>query len=311
MSATDFRFQFACAPVSWGVQDDPGPGWEQPYEQVLSEIAAAGYTGTELGPYGYFPVDPQVLAPKLDQFRLTLLSSFVPVPLAGAAQSKTVVDHVRTVGALLAALKAPLLVLADRQTPVRQQLAGRVPLDGTQSLRPQQWREAGRMIEEVEKAVSDFGLKLVFHPHAGTYVETPWEVERLFDSLHSSRVGLCLDTGHCIYGGGDPVDEARKYRGLLQYLHLKDINANKLAEARQTKLAFNQAVGIGVFAQIGEGCIGFAEFFREVAAAQYSGWAVVEQDVIYGNAALPPRERMRASLQYLQKMLADQGIANR
>ncbi len=305
MAATDFGLQFACAPVSWGVQDDPGPGWEQPYEKVLSEIAAAGYAGTELGPYGYFPVDPQILAPKLNQFGLTLLSSFVPVPLSRPAQTKDVLEHVRKVGGLLAAFKAPLLVLADCQTPERQQLAGRVPVDGSQSLRPQQWKEAGRMIGEIEKAVTDLGLKLVFHPHAGTYVETPLEVEYLFDSLGSSHTGLCLDTGHCVYGGGDPLDEARKYRELLGYLHIKDIDARKLGEARQKKLTFNQAVEMGVFSQIGEGCICFAEFFREMRAARYSGWVVVEQDVIYDKVALPPCESMHVSLQYLEKTLSE------
>jgi inosose dehydratase len=304
ITAMNFTLQFACAPVSWGVQDDAGPGWEQPYETVLREIADAGYAGTELGPFGYFPVDPRVLAPKLDQYALKLLSSFVPVPLADPAQSKAAIDHVRKVGSLLAALKAPLLVLADCQTPERQRLAGRVPVNGSESLRPGQWKEVGKLVGEVERAAADFGLKLVFHPHAGTYVETPWEVECFFDSLNSSATGLCLDTGHCVYGGGNPLEEARKYRQRLHYLHIKDIDARKLGEARQRKLTFNQAVEAGVFSPIGTGCINFEEFLQEMAATAYSGWAVVEQDVIYGKAALPPRESMRASLQYLRKILA-------
>ncbi|MFZ0968738.1 MAG: hypothetical protein WAN13_10730, partial [Candidatus Acidiferrales bacterium] len=112
------RIQFASAPVSWGVQDDPGPAWEQqPYKQVLKEIAFAGYTGTELGPYGYFPTDSEVLKKTLERFGLTMLSSFVPVPITDPAQVEAVIEQVRKVGALLSALGAKLLVLADRQTP--------------------------------------------------------------------------------------------------------------------------------------------------------------------------------------------------
>src|ERR1700693_2282198 len=95
------RVHFAAAPVSWGVQDDPGPAWGQPYEQILEEIASAGYTGTELGPYGYFPTDPQVLNATLRRLRLTLLSSFVPVPITDPSRTEKVTEHVARVGALL------------------------------------------------------------------------------------------------------------------------------------------------------------------------------------------------------------------
>lgn len=97
------RIHFASAPVSWGVQDDPGPAWEQqPYEQVLQEIVSSGYTGAELGPYGYFPTDPAVLKKTLERFGLTMLSSFVPVPITDPLQVEAVIEQVRKVGALLA-----------------------------------------------------------------------------------------------------------------------------------------------------------------------------------------------------------------
>jgi inosose dehydratase len=304
MPLNESRFQFACAPVSWGVQDDPGPGWEQPYERVLEEIVSAGYTGTELGPYGYFATDPQILGPVLTRRGLALLSSFVPVPLTEASHSAAVIAHVRKVGALLAALKAPLLVLADRQTPERQQLAGRVPADGSKSLGLAQWKQVGKIVEEVEEAAAEYGLGLVFHPHVATYVETPWEVERLFDSLRSTTVGLCLDTGHCLYGGGDPVEEARKYHSLLRYVHIKDIHPAKLADARQKELTFDEAVEAGVFSPAGQGCVRFPDFFNELARQGYVGWMVVEQDVTYGKSVVPPVESMRASLNYLKTVVS-------
>jgi inosose dehydratase len=215
-----------------------------------------------------------------------------------------VLEYVRKVGSLLSALGAKLLVLSDAQTPKRQLLAGRVSVGGGDSLTNEQWKQVGALIAEVERVASEFGLSLVFHPHVATYVETPAEVERLFDSLALTQVGLCLDTGHCVYGGGDPVDEAQKYRALLRYIHIKDINPQVLGEARRKHLNFEQAIGAGVFSPVGDGCIDFEGFFRHLAATQYTGWMVVEQDVIYGKTQLAPVESMRASLNYLKSVVS-------
>ncbi|MGA7091198.1 MAG: TIM barrel protein [Candidatus Acidiferrales bacterium] len=305
------RIRFASAPVSWGVQDDPGPAWKQPYEQILEEIVSAGYTGTELGPYGFFPTDPAVLNKTLQRFGLTMLSSFVPVPITEPSHAEKVIEHVRRVGTLLSALGARLLVLADCQTPQRREIAGRVPVDGSKSLKLAQWKGVGAVIRRVEQSAAEFGLGVVFHPHVATHVETPKEVESLFDVLAGTSVGLCLDTGHCVYGGGDPTDEARKYGSVLQYVHIKDIDARILGEARRQKLNFEQAIGAGVFSRIGSGCIDFDGFFRFLAESGYSGWAIVEQDVIYGKTAISPVESMRASLSYLKTVLSNLSRAHR
>ena len=310
------RFQFACAPVSWGVQDDPGTAWEQPYEHVLDEILSAGYTGTELGPYGFFPTNPAALGESLKRRQMSLLSSFVPVPLADPSRKDAVIEHVRKVGTLLCALGAKLLVLSDCQTPKRQALAGRVPIDGSESLSREQWKQVGTLVGEVERAAAELGLALVFHPHVATYVETPSEVEQLFNALAATQVGLCLDTGHCAYGGGEPTDEARKYGSLLRYVHIKDIDAVVLGEARRKHLTFEQAVGAGVFSGIGDGCIDFDGFFRFLAESGYAGWMIVEQDVIYGQSKVPPVESMRSSLKYLRSVVSSlepikQAAANR
>ncbi len=174
------RFRLASAPVSWGVQDYPDPAWEQPYETILDEMIEGGYEGTELGPYGYFPTDAAVLKPVLQAKRLHMLSSFVPVNLADAAAAAQVISHIRQVGALLAALGAPCIVLADEQSRARESVAGRVPADGSFSLTAEQWHNVAAIAAEAEKVAAGFGLDLVFHPHVGTYVETRQEVERFF-----------------------------------------------------------------------------------------------------------------------------------
>jgi inosose dehydratase len=300
MTESAARFKFASAPDSWGVLDYPGPSWEQSYEKMLDEMVIAGYAGTELGPYGFFPTDPQVLNAKLSERKLKLLGSFVPVTLSDLASAVEMVEHIRKVGGLLAALKAPYLVLADAQSDERDQIAGRVPADGSKGLNAQQWRHVHRLVSEASKVADEFGLELVFHPHVSTYVETPAETERFFDVTSGSAIGLCLDTGHCAYAGGDPSAEAEKFREILKFVHIKDVNESVLQITRQKKLNFEQAIEEHVFTVIGQGAIDFPAFFRTLARNRYSGWMVVEQDVKFDAVIIPPLERISASLEYLR-----------
>src|SRR5580700_1415432 len=120
------RFQFASAPDSWGVLDYPGPSWEQSYEKMLDEMIEAGYAGTELGPYGFFPTDSKILEPQLEKRKLKLLASFVPVKMTDPGASAAVIERIRKVGDLLSALKAPFLVIADDQSKERNAFSGRV-----------------------------------------------------------------------------------------------------------------------------------------------------------------------------------------
>src|SRR5262249_53310507 len=117
------RFNFAAAPDSWGVLDYPGPSWEQSYEKMLDEMVAAGYPGTELGPYGFFPTDASLLKQELGKRKLKLLGSFVPVVLSDPASAAIAVEQIRKVGDLLSTLGAPFLVLADAQSPERNRIS--------------------------------------------------------------------------------------------------------------------------------------------------------------------------------------------
>jgi inosose dehydratase len=305
MTDVKSRFHFACAPDSWGVLDYPGPSWNQSYEKMLDEMVTAGYSGTELGPYGFFPTDPAVLRPQLDKRKLKLLGSFVPVVLSDPASAGIAVEHIRKVGDLLAALKAPFLVLADAQSEERNRLSGRVPTDGSAGLTTAQWKNVGRVVEEAAKVSAEFGLDLVFHPHVATYVETPEECERFFDVTAHTGIGLCLDTGHCDYGGGDSLTEAAKFAGVLRFLHIKDVDMKVLREARRKKLNFEQAIEEKVFTIIGQGSIDFPGLFRLLEKNNYSGWMVIEQDVKFGATAVPPAESVAASLRYLHGVVAD------
>ena len=309
MSAISERFLFASAPDSWGVLDYPGPSWEQSYEKMLDEMVEAGYTGSELGPYGFFPTDPKILQPQLEKRKLELLASFVPVKMTDPAASQAVMERIRKVGNLLATLKAPFLVIADDQSPERNAFSGRVYDKDCPTLSAEQWKHIGKIVADAEKVANEFGLDLVFHPHVATYVETPEECERFYDATSHTNVGLCLDTGHCVYGYGDSVKEAEKYKSKLRFVHIKDCNTKVLEEARRNKWTFEKAIEHKVFTVIGQGNIDFPAFFRTLVKNGYSGWSVVEQDVTFGATPIPPAQNVAASLKYLRGVVNDLGVA--
>jgi inosose dehydratase len=304
LGMTAQRFKFASAPNSWGVLDYPSPSWEQSYQTILDEMVSAGYTGTELGPYGFLPTDAKVLQPELAQRNLKMLGSFVPVVLSDPASTKIVVERIRVVGGLLAALGAPFLVLADAQSEARDRIAGRVPRDGSQGLNAGQWKQVAKVVAEAANVAEEFGLELVFHPHVSTYVETPEETQQLFDAASASKIGLCLDTGHCAYSGGNPAVEAEKFRDVLKFIHIKDVDAQVMAEVRRSQMNFAQAIAANAFTIIGQGSVDFPAFFAVLEKVGYSGWMVVEQDVTYGATVVPPVESVAASLRYLQEVSA-------
>ena len=168
-----------------------------------------------------------------------------------------------------------------------------------------QWKQVVSVGREAERVAQDFGLDLVFHPHVGTFIETPEETERFFDAVSATNIGLCLDTGHCLYGSGDPIAIAQRYKEILRYIHIKDIDMTVLEAVHRSGLNFDQAIEAGVFSQIGEGRVDFPAFFRTLEMNGYQGWCVVEQDIKFGVSTVSPRASMGASLEYLHNVLKE------
>ena len=290
------------APVSWAVYeaDRPNP----PFAQVLDQIAAAGYAGTELGPYGYLPTEPQSLAHELRSRKLGLGSSFVPLPLEDAGSRGRSVETALRVAQLLATQQVQELILADDEDPARQKIAGRVPADGSASWSDAQWREACATVEAVASALQkELGMRVVLHHHAGTFVETPQEVERFLAGTNPESVGLLLDTGHYVYGGGDPVELVKRHGQRVRYVHLKDARADELQHVRSHPVAMGEAWARGVFCPLGDGVVDFPRVIESLRGAGYSGWLIVEQDVVpdaQGRLNPEPFASAKKSRAYLQ-----------
>jgi inosose dehydratase len=293
------------APVSWAVYEAHLPN--PPFATVLDAIAAAGYEGTELGPYGYLPTDPADLAKELNDRHLTLGSSFVPVALEDEAARDAVIAHALKVSRLLARFGVRELIVADDEDPRRAAHAGRIPKDGSMGWSAAQWKTAIITLETIARRVMDeHGLSVVVHHHAGTFIETSEEIDRLLEGARPELVNLLLDTGHAVYGGGDPVDIATRHGARVKYVHLKDADAAQLAHVRASDISMSEAWKRGVFCALGQGVVDFRGLYATLTRLGYTGWLIVEQDVVpdaSGRLQPDPTESARASRKYLREVL--------
>ena len=293
----------ASAPVSWGIMEHVEYPADYPYSRVLDEIAAAGYSGTELGPYGFLPAQPAGLRGELAKRSLTLCSAFLDIELGNPAAHQASLAEVDRSASLISAAGARLLVLSDRITPARSAVAGR-RFDANQiSWSSAEWQAAAMAIREVIARCKAAGLKVAFHHHAGTHVETPEEIDRLFSLFPADELGLCLDTGHYVYGGGDAVTFLEKQVSRVWCVHLKDVYDAKLAEARRERMNLHTAVRHGIYAPLGKGNIDFSRILAILKDGYYDGWVVVEADVLPGGVgADAPLANAIAGREYLRRL---------
>jgi inosose dehydratase len=298
------RFLVGNAPCSWGTLEFEGTGGEQiRFDRMLDELRDTGYTGTELGDWGYMPTDPPALREELSKRGLVVLGAFVPVALKDPfALSNGIANAVKT-ARLLAAVAtepAPFLVLADNNGTVteRTQRAGRIkPDDG---LNPNEWKTFASGADAVAGAVlAETGLKTVFHHHCAGYIETHDEIARLLDLTDPRKLGLVFDTGHYMYGSGgaDAVTALERFRERIWYIHLKDCHRGIAAQARAEGWNYFEALRHGIFCELGKGAVDFPRLLRRLAEWEYRGYMLVEQDILPGMGS--PKESARRNRDYL------------
>jgi len=293
------------APVSWGIFEVAGLSTDLPYQRVMDEIAAAGYEGTELGPWSYYPTDPVRLRSELQTRALALASAFCPLDLADPRQHEAAAAQALEVADVLQSLGTRELILADPQRPARSRCAGRAGLRDEMS--PAAWQATAAGLNRIGQQLAGRGMTAVFHHHVATFVETGPEIDRLLDSTDPATIGLCLDTGHAVYGGVDPVAVLRRWSDRVRYVHLKDVDPRALAHARSAALDYETGVRSGVFCPLGQGCVDFVGVFAELRRIGYDGWLIVEQDVIAdggAGATVSPLDAARQSRAFLRHLLA-------
>ncbi|HTS29836.1 MAG TPA: TIM barrel protein [Bryobacteraceae bacterium] len=295
------------APCSWGTLEfEEAKGEQIGFSQMLDELAETGYTGTELGDWGYMPIDPGVLRGELERRGLIMLGAFVPVALKNAdehaAGIAVAVKTARLLGAVASAPK-PYLVLADSNgtDPVRTRMAGRItPREG---LSDAEWEQFAAGANRLASAVlEETGLRTVFHHHCAGYVETPEEIDRFLQMTDPRKIGLVFDTGHFAYGAGHArvVEALERFGQRVWYMHFKDCDPAVAAQARANGWDYFTALRHGVFCELGKGCVDFPATLRWLAEHRYEGYVLVEQDVLPGRGA--PKESARRNREYLHSI---------
>ena len=300
------RTRVGNAPCSWGIMGgfvfNPMPT----YRQVLDEIAATGFTGTELGDWGFMPDDPLTLRGDIESRRLAMIGAFTPVRLT---------DSVAHAGSEAAALRAarllralcdepfrssgPFVILAEASTPERIGVAGRA--SAADRLKDDEWRALAAGAERIAVRVRDeTGLPTVFHHHSGTSVETLWETSRFLDMTDADVIGLCYDTGHFAYAGTDALEALRLFRKRVWHVHFKDFRPDVADRARRERLNYNEAVASGLFCGLGSGAIDFPAILDELLAMRYEGWIVVEDEMPPGSCV--PFENAERDRAYLRRL---------
>ena len=287
------------APCSWGVEfaDDPR---NPPWRTVLEQCAAAGYGGIELGPVGYMPEDPALLADALADNQLELIGGVVFRPFHDPDRWDEVMDGaVRTCKAV-AAHGAEHLVLIDSISERRAPTAGR-PNEADQ-MSPEEWAGFVERIGTVARMGSqEYGLTVSLHPHAAGFLDFLPEVERILGEIEPDLLKICLDTGHSVYAGFDPLDFMRRHMERISYIHFKSTDADVRARVVQSRTGFYDACASGLFCHLSDGEVDFRAVRELLTERGYTGWCTVEQDCDPAGDTSPVDDA-RANVEYLKRI---------
>jgi len=262
--------RFGANPIIWSNDDLRELGAEISLETCLAQARQVGFEGMELG--HKFPRDARELAATLERFGLACVSGWYSAQLL-ARDAATELAHLRPHLDLLKAVGSTVLVFADTSGAIHGDL--RRPLHERPQLASRDWREFGRRVTDVAAATAAEGVRLVYHHHMGTVVQSEADIDALMDAT-GPEVGLLLDTGHARFAGADPVGVARRHASRIGHLHAKDVRAEVAERAGRGGWSFLRAVVEGIFTVPGDGCVPFDRVLRELR--DYAGWVVLEAE---------------------------------
>jgi len=263
------------APIGWTNDDMPELGGHIPFEQCISEMAKAGFRGSEVG--NKYPRDTAVLKKALQPLGLEIASAWLSVFFTEDGREAETLKAFDAHAKFLNEMGAKVIVICEcghciqgKPVPI---LGGAKPV-----FTEKQWTMLSSGLEKIGKKANCLGMKIVYHHHMGTGVESRKEIDTLMARTDPSLVYLLFDTGHITFTGGDALSLLKDYIGRIKHVHLKDIRPNVLKEVREKKMSFLDAVRAGVFTVPGDGCIDYKPIVRCLADNKYEGWFVVEAE---------------------------------
>jgi inosose dehydratase len=281
----------AGAPISWGVCEVPGWGHQLSPEQVLPEMREIGLVATEFGPEGFLPADPEAKADKLRGLGLSAVGGFVPAVLHDSTHDP------------LPAIDRELdgFVAAGAGTLILAAVSGLDGYDTHPELDDAAWRQLFDNLNRIVERSRERGVNAVLHPHVGTMIENRVEVDRV---LSGSSVPLCLDTGHLLIGGTDPVELAKAVPDRITHTHLKDVDTAFADRVKAGEITYTDAVRDGMYRPLGVGDIDIAGIIGTLEAHGYRGWYTMEQDTILTGppTGQGPGADVRESVEFLRAL---------
>ena len=285
----------AGAPISWGVIEIPDWGYQMPADRLLREAASVGLEAMEAGPEDFLPLDPAEVRDLLSSHGLGLVGGFVPAVLHE--------PELRQEGFDLVERRAEFFVEAGADTLVLAAIPSTGAFEETVDLDEAAWKELFENLRRVEEICARHGLATVLHPHFGTVVETDEQLRRF---LEDCDTGLCLDTGHLVIGGSDPLEVAEKAADRVRHVHLKDVDSGVARRLGRREIGFKEAAQQNAFRPLGEGDVDVARLLEVLDRSGYGGWYVLEQDIMV--ASEPPEgggpvDDIRKSLHFLETTL--------
>lgn len=292
-TAAPVRQRIAGAPISWGVCEVPGWGHQLTPDVVLAQMHDVGLSATEFGPDGFLPDSPEGKVATLADVGLRAVGQFVPVVLHDPQVDPLPVVE-EAMDALVAA-RAGVVVIAAA--------TGADGYDERPDLDDDQWTTLLGNLDRISDAAAAVGLLATLHPHVGTMVESGEETARV---LAGSRVALCLDTGHLLIGGGDPVAVAAEHPARVGHVHLKDVRLDLAHRVQAGELTYTDAVAQGMYVPLGAGDVDVAAIIGSLEGAGYTGWYVLEQDTVLtadpATTGLDPAADVRASVAHVLRV---------
>lgn len=298
------------APCCWGVDDIANPHLPD-WRLVLDEVAAAGYGGLELGPYGYMPLEVATVAEALQTRGLYIVAGTIFDDLVDPANRDNLLRQTREICALITALPkppqapgqrfaAPYLTVMDWGHDERDYAAGHS--DRAPRLDAAAWAGMVANIRAIATLARDeFGVRAVIHPHAGGYIEFADEITRIAADVPADEAGFCIDTGHSLYSGMDPLAVLSQWWERIDYIHFKDIDAATHADVMSRRIRFFEACALGVMCPIGRGVIDYPAIHAFLAERGYGGFITVEQERDPRNAGGSLAD-VKASRDYLKSV---------
>ena len=279
---TGKNVKLGIAPIAWTNDDLPELGGENTFQQCVSEMALAGFTGSEVG--NKYPKDPAVLKPMLELRGIEICNAWFSTFLISKPYEETESAFEKHV-AFLAAMGAKVVGVSE-QSYSTQGIQTQPVFEGKYEMNDGEWELLCQGLNRLGKlSLEKYGVTLTFHHHMGTVVQTAAETDRLMAGTDPAYVNLLFDSGHFAYCGEDPVAMVTKHAKRIRHVHLKDIRPDVVARVRSERLSFLEGVRQGAFTIPGDGCVEFDPIFKVLAESGYEGYMVVdaEQDPAKAN----------------------------